>query len=343
MHRDTKGFTLIELLVVIAIIAVLIGLLLPAIQKVREAANRMSCGNNLSQIGKALHMYHDQLGRFPAAKIHSGSAGRFAGEGGSQEKYVGPEGDFRRQSPGRIYNHTGWVALLPFIEQKGLFDRYRYDQPSANSSWYGGLGAGDLAGDASVNNAAVVGEYIKVYTCPSDQNPPPVMNESGTGPYSRQNARRSNYLFATYRSTDYTGYYRPGEWWAGMFGTNGGCRIADVKDGTSNTIMVGESKQIHTYSGYGPYWGSGTHTCCHGYVPDYRFHINFAWGYYIYGWTDNRRNLQYAWGFGSWHSGGANFLFGDGSVRFLPDTMDFALFQALNSINGQEPIAAPEF
>jgi prepilin-type N-terminal cleavage/methylation domain-containing protein len=116
--RPCRGFTLIELLVVIAIIAILIGLLLPAVQKVRDAAARMQCGNNLKQMGLALHNFNDVYGRLPAAIIHCGRSG-------SRTPYQGPEVNYSGQ-PYKIYNHSGFVALLPYIEQQNLFNQYSY-------------------------------------------------------------------------------------------------------------------------------------------------------------------------------------------------------------------------
>src|SRR5882724_2776762 len=107
MNRRWSGFTLIELLVVIAIIAILIGLLLVAVQRVRESANRMTCTNNLKQIGLALHAHHDANGRFPAAVLMP---------------YANAESEF--QNSGHNPFGPNWVVfLLPYIEQQALYQQ----------------------------------------------------------------------------------------------------------------------------------------------------------------------------------------------------------------------------
>src|SRR4051794_15993621 len=133
--RPRRGFTLIELLVVIAIIAVLIGLLLPAVQKIREAAARLQCQNNLKQMGIALHSYHDSVGSLPPG-VTSDVAPYGSGGGGG----------------------SGWmVYLLPYVEQVALYQKW--DFKSGNS------------GHTNATNMALVdGAQLKVYRCPADPN-----------------------------------------------------------------------------------------------------------------------------------------------------------------------------
>src|SRR5262245_7547632 len=375
--RGRRGFTLIELLVVIAIIASLIGLLLPAVQKVRSAANRMSCSNNLKQMGLALHNFantHD--GRLPAALINSGRCNVAGGTQGSN--YSGPEVDLKAiygaAAPGssaanyRVMNHTGFVALLPYIEQDNLFKQYDYRNISNGSNPYGQPVGPDPAGNP---NRVVASKPISTYSCPGDEKPPEVAitGDAAGSFYERLSpgVARSNYLFNTGYYTDYDRDWAVSASWArGPFGNNGASNIGNMPDGTSNTIAIGEATQKFHNSAYGPYWGGGVHTAVHGRILQYTpglvqqsggvtnancagpsCGIQYCIAYCGINAPNTRMtnasatgtsaNWQYAWQFGSRHSGGANFLFCDGSVKFLRDSIDYVnVFQCLATPEGGE-------
>jgi prepilin-type processing-associated H-X9-DG protein len=350
--NSRKAVTLIEALVVIAIIGILVGLLLPAVQYVRAAVYRTQCTNNLKQIGLALHNYHDVHGVLPPAIINSGCSVQ-----GTETPSYYPGQSYQ------IYNHTGFTLLLPFLEQEVLYYQYDFRFPACNAvnvSAADQFGLPDLfpsanlvnfpAGVDGTSNANVVGAYLSVYTCPSDQNPPPVENVGGYGPFAVTNARRSNYLLSTYDSNEYTPSYPAPAWvvgpiasaW-GMFGTNGSARLLDVTDGQSNTLMVGESKQQLCQPDWGPHWGVGMASSVAGWVYDSRFKINYAGGSdptICNTVTPDRKNAPGPWTFSSWHTGGANFVFADGAVHFLTNKLDISMLQTLGSINGGENIPA---
>jgi prepilin-type N-terminal cleavage/methylation domain-containing protein/prepilin-type processing-associated H-X9-DG protein len=330
--RLRRGFTLIELLVVIAIIAVLIALLLPAVQAAREAARRSQCTNNLKQMGLGMHNYHDATGGFPPAKIFSGSC---TGKNGGT---------------GQVLNTTGFALILPFLEQTTMSNAYNYSQPSSNSAWYPG-GSTLLVGSAFVNTT-VVGSRLSVFLCPSDDTPPPAIDYdvNGTSPYSRQKAQRSNYLLCTGIYTEYDCIVNgpPNALYQGMFFNDISTTMADIKDGTSNTAMIGESRQINIYDVFGPYWGSGTHTSTHGRTlppsnASARFWLpNASWGNND-GVGTNPRNLPYAWVMSSQHPGGINVAFADGSVRFVKNTISTTTWWALNTIKNGEVVSADSY
>ena len=324
LHRS--AFTLIELLVVIAIIAILIGLLLPAVQKVREAAARMQCTNNLKQMGLALHGFNDTNERLPAALIHSG---RYNNAGATP--YKGPEVNYTGQ-PYRVYNHTGFVAMLPYLEQGNLFQQYSYQYLASSSSPYGIATGADPAGNP---NRVVASSKLKVYSCPSDDDPPTVTTNPGSTQFYESTAfRRSNYLFNTGAQTDYDAPWgSTPSTTRGAFGNDGAAAIARVGDGTSNTLAIGESTQIHTSVFYGPFWGAGTHTAVHGRGYYVGFTPNYPYGDCAGG---SGRKCAYAWGFGSKHTGITNFVMLDGSVRGLPDSISLAVFSALETPDGGE-------
>jgi prepilin-type N-terminal cleavage/methylation domain-containing protein/prepilin-type processing-associated H-X9-DG protein len=352
--RSGRGFTLIELLVVIAIIAILIGLLLPAVQKVREAAARMSCQNNLKQMGLALHGFADKTqGRFPAALIHPGW---HSSASPTQINYSGPEVSYTGTY--LVYNHSGFIALLPHIEQSALFSQYNYQM--VGSSRNGNGSTATLGPDPTPNpNRIVASTHLKMMTCPSDQNPPPTVLSTDArtaAAYERENVRRSNYFFNIGNNIDQSGP------WSGQnanlrgpFGINGADSLTTIRDGTSNTIAIGESKQMHLSSSYGPYWGSGLHTAVTGRIsgnadptqpvancwkPNYSYAFDPACQATV-STNQAQRPLQYAWGFGSWHSGTTQFVMCDGSVRGIKDSVSTASWIALGTSGGGE-IAANE-
>jgi prepilin-type processing-associated H-X9-DG protein len=344
---------------------------------VREAAARMSCQNNLKQQGIALHSFADVYsGRLPAAMINSGRCNVGGGTQGSN--YKGPEVDLRAvygtgavgatASQYRVMNHTGFIAMLPYLEQGPMFAQYNYQFVSNGSNPYGQT----LGPDPSGNPNRIVGSQpLKVMTCPADATPAKVENTTdAAGSFYERGASstypgvaRSNYLFNTGYFTDYLA-----TWARGPFGNNGAGMITSMRDGTSNTIAIGEATQSNHNSAYGPYWGAGTHTSVHGRILQYTpglvqqsggvasttcggsaCGVNYCIAYcginapnaqMVSGTTGTGGQQQYAWQFGSRHTNGANFVFCDGSVHFLNSNIDYVtVLQVLATPEGGEVAA----
>lgn len=337
-RRGTSpGFTLIELLVVISIIGVLVALLLPAVQQAREAARRSQCLNNLKQIGLALHNYHSAVGAFPPPKIFAHSPGRTGSPAPND-------------AAGRVLNTTGFTLLLAHLEQEPLYNAYNFSQASCNGvNWNGGANT-TLVGSAWVNTT-VVGTLVSVFACPSD-SPPEVVTDNASQPYSRQNARRSNYLFCVSMFHDYynpavfaSSGRRPPRKQQGAFFTDLSINLDRFRDGSSQTCMVGESPQLHVDPHYGPYWGSGPLSAVHGVAqpPDPISFPTYTWFLPNGACTGCPPGQHYAWTMGSRHSGGLHMLFADGSVRFLKDSINPATWWSLQTIAGGEAISADQF
>jgi prepilin-type N-terminal cleavage/methylation domain-containing protein/prepilin-type processing-associated H-X9-DG protein len=314
--RTRNGFTLIELLVVIAIIAVLIGLLLPAVQKVREAAARLKCVNNLKQVGLALHNYENANQRFPSGYLAAGAYSDGATD----------------TAPG-----WGWATLiLPYAEQDNLYRSINLNLPVQHPQ-----------------NAPAVNQVVKLYLCPSDLAPAaPFTVPDGFGDPVVQAGASS---YAACVGGDESGTVDP--LGAGAFYRNSATRVADVTDGMSNTIFVGErswanAKGIWAGVPAGAVCARGPKNPSPGSANGWlraptlvlaHAHLNNAT-------TDTDSGLD---DFSSPHVGGANFLFGDGSVRFIRTipgdnadgsyTQDSIAFQALGTRAGGEVITGLDF
>lgn len=328
MSRSRSGFTLVELLVVITIIGVLIALLLPAVQAAREAARRSQCSNNLKQIGLGLLNYESAHKVFPAAGYGYGAC----------SPATSPTPD------PNILNITGWVVLLPYLEQSALYSKYDLKQcASAQNTTYCcslGTSPGQLRGDpvTTSNNGSVVSQLLTVFACPSDPFNPRISSTSaayGIKPGSGLEGVRSNYDFSARGSLTCNAWSAESRTTRRMFGENSNTTVAHVKDGTSNTAMVVETcKEV-----------------CNGNAP--------AWGYR--GWVmvgidiEQTVNLWYIPGagapcgppgvpgrLGSWawpgsqHPSGCQVLYADGSAHFVSDTSDVVVRRALATMAGGE-------
>lgn len=358
-----QAFTLVELLVVIAIIGVLMGLLLPAVQKVRDAAQRNGCADKLKKMGTALHAYSDTFGTLPPSVINAGGFDviNAHGPGG-----VGLPESFYSGQEYRIYNHTGFTLLLPYLGYEELYRQYDFQIPASNNAFYamtmdpiyyiGKYVDANVLGNlpAGVNgtrNEWVVGQIVSAYLCSSDNPRPPLDSCAwGDGWWDKTNAARSNFLFVSdqFEDTPYGwNYFGISSTETGVFGMNSRVRVSEIHDGTSCTLAIGESRQQHI-SGFGnaldddncgPHWGTGVLGSTVGIFWDTFSMINYSNSLSPWGGvptSDPRTVLQSPNTFGSWHSGGANFLFCDGSARFLKNSTSLPLLQALVSLNGGE-------
>jgi prepilin-type N-terminal cleavage/methylation domain-containing protein/prepilin-type processing-associated H-X9-DG protein len=292
-RRPRHAFTLIELLVVIAIIAILIGLLLPAVQKVREAAARMQCSNNLKQIGLGLHNYHDTYTTLPSGFYPSGT-----------------------------FSITGWqLQLLPFLEQQNLYNQcYSYLQ--ANPS------------NTDTNAFPAAGFSMKMYTCPSNTRPT-TFNYGGVV-----------YELASYMGNTGTTSNNPisGD---GVLYSGSHVRLTDITDGTSNTIAVGErpsTGDMYWGWGFSPYGtGAGDGDTVLG-SQDAALAVTFGdvatnVGLQQPQQPNGTAEIDGAH-FWSFHTGGVNFLYCDGSVHFLPYSAN-SVFPALCTRAGGEVFTSP--
>jgi prepilin-type N-terminal cleavage/methylation domain-containing protein/prepilin-type processing-associated H-X9-DG protein len=345
-----RAFTLIELLVVIAIIGVLIALLLPAVQAAREAARRAQCTNNLKQLGIAIHNYHDIHNSLPPGRIASATCGRGF--------FIGCQ-------------NTPWFSMmLPQIEQQALYDAFNAD---LGAEGFRGPGLSVAAGYFA--NATVGATKIDTFQCPSDEERRFRISTSYLGGVlSGPTPSKGNYAVNwgnTYWGQDQPDPMAlltdpiagtPARFLPSAFGHVGKVNFASIRDGLSNTVVVSEIVQGAESDQRGVIWsslmGGGSFTT--------RFAPNQFRDYYGLEDGADRLNdtvfcvdepanglpcvpavgserLRTFSGAKSRHPGGVNVLFGDGSVRFVKQTISHPVWVALGTIKGGEVIGADQF
>jgi prepilin-type N-terminal cleavage/methylation domain-containing protein len=309
-----SAFTLIELLVVIAIIAVLIALLVPAVQKVREAAARGQCQNNLKQLALAVHGFHDANKRMP---------------------YNGSPFDTVNDGTGTTqFSWSFFARMLPFMEQSALYQSANIDTASLQ---------GNIATKTN----------IETFFCPSDeaqsQSPSPntANNWITSAPVALTNYKGvsgSNFCWGPWPNVGTNGscdcFYQNN--------TGGGDglffrtdivfhrRLSDITDGTSNTFMIGESIPLLDCWCAWPYANTAVGTC--NFPPN----INLDKKYGICDAAAVSADAAWAntFGFRSRHVAGLQFAYADGSVHFIQESIDLPTYRAMATIQGNEPLEA---
>ncbi|MBW3599038.1 MAG: DUF1559 domain-containing protein [Planctomycetes bacterium] len=347
--RQTRGFTLVELLVVIAIIGILVALLLPAVQAAREAARRMSCSNNLKQIGLALHNYHDTYKTFPY------------GEGASPNNGARP------------WTGPNWrIHILPYIEQGPLYETLSF------SHTFDACRPGFSNTAAGGPNIVLKDFIAEVYRCPSSS-----LNVNGpnvTPSPTNNNPRRSNAQLIDYVGVQ--GAAPIGNRTTGIFPTHGQCTrqtgyggiycqngilvpnttipIAKVTDGTANTMIVAEqsgpivdrnnTRRRDIRSNYYGGWSGSTWDTARSGPP--------RWGFGGSPWGSGTTAVRYqinlnaapvgansTWDANtiltSEHPGGIQAAYADGSVSFVAETIDMLMLSRLASKEDGQPVERP--
>jgi prepilin-type N-terminal cleavage/methylation domain-containing protein/prepilin-type processing-associated H-X9-DG protein len=301
--RCQTGFTLIELLVVIAIIAILIGLLLPAVQKVREAAARMKCSNNLKQLAIAAHSFHDVNGRFPYNGSRTSNSGCCNAAGDAEWSWL--------------------VRVFPYIEQDNLYRQ---------------LGEQVNAAPGASANMPRVALTIPTLRCPSDTTPESRNSSGVPNGWKPGSVAYTSYKGVSGSRWNYGSFaFAPaGSSGDGLDNSNGifwrrdiirPLSMTAVTDGTSNTMMVGEDiGTMNIHNGWA-YSNTANGTCA---IP-----LNSAMRAGQPGFN-NPGDWPNVYSFRSRHTGGANFALADGSIRFVRDSIDLATYRNASTHAGGE-------